>query len=124
MKKKVAEILMLVLLVFCLTACGSTYSQQTEIEATVIKCEEGDFFPDQKYMTLAYASIAKDNMAMYAKYIKLAEENGTYDYKVTINIDGAEYIVTRQDIYEVGDTLSVTKTDIYSDSEIIRTEYE
>ena len=55
----------------------------------------------------------------------LARENGQYDYNITINIDGQDYVVVRFASYEPGESISVTRVDTYDDNNsLIKTEYK
>lgn len=126
MKKYVALGIVAILFVFMLTGCGEKYSyEKTEFEATVIQCEKGAFHPNASYLASANAYLAQENYGLWSMYLNLANANGTYDYNVTINIDENNYIVIREEQYEIGQSIIITKINTYDmDSQLVNTEYK
>ena len=123
--KKFATIgTIIVLFALILTGCGEKYSyEQTELEAVVIKCEEGTYHPDESYMAIANMYLAQNNLGMWSMYMSLANTNGAYEYNVTIDIDGNNYTVIREEKYEVGQYITIVMVSTYNtDSQLIKTE--
>lgn len=58
-------------------------------------------------------------------YMSLANDNGTYDYNVTIDIEGNNYTVVRKEQYEVGQYITITMVNTYNkDLQLVNTEYK
>lgn len=125
MKKYVTLGIITILFVFILTGCGENYSYETtEIKTVVLQCEEGTYHPDESYLSIANMYFVQQNLNMWNIYRNLADDNGKYDYNVTINIDGNNYTVVREEQYEVGQYITITRINTYMDSQLVKTEYE
>ena len=126
MKRYVALGIVSILLVFMLTGCEEKYSyEETEFEAIVIQCEKGTFHPDASYLSIADMYLAQKNYGLWSTYNSLANANGTYDYNVTVNIDGNNYTVVRENQYEIGQYITITKVNTYNmASQLVKTEYK
>lgn len=107
-----------------LSACAEYSYEDKTIEATVVACEEGTFFPEENYLAQANISLAFDKPEAYAYFMALANENGHYDYHITISYDGVEAIVVRLDQYEIGSTITLDARLEYSDGVLVRIECE
>ena len=66
--------------------------------------------------------LSKDKLTMYTMYMNLARSNGTYNYNITICIDGEKYVVVRSEPYEVGQPIQVTVQYGYADGELVNVE--
>ena len=54
-----------------------TYSyERTEVEATVVECDDGHFQPDENCLRFARAALAKEDFENYNLYSILADEKG------------------------------------------------
>ena len=126
MKKYAALGTIYILFIFMLTSCcGEKYAyEKTEFEATVVKCEKGEFHPNAEYLATANMYQAQQNYSMWTMYSNLANINGTYDYIVTINIDDNNYTVIREEQYNCGETITITKINTYDGKKMINTEYK
>lgn len=125
MKKYAALGTIYISLIFMLTSCVEKYSyEKNEFEATVVKCEKGEFHPNDTYLATANMYQVQKNYQMWSVYSNLANINGTYEYIVTINIDDNNYTVIREEQYNSGETISVTKINTYDDTQLINTEYK
>ena len=113
----------IVLLVLVIENAPVTEEVKVEFETSVIQCEEGTFYPDSSYLSLANTALALGDVSTYSAYVALANANGTYDYNITINIDGKDYIVERSEAYAVGAIILVTKIDYYENDILYKTEY-
>ncbi len=114
------------LFVCTLSGCGKTYSyEETQLEAVVTECTEGNFHPDAAYMATANAYLTQQNYGLYSTYMALANNNGKYDYNITVKLDNESYTVVRDNKYDVGTSITITKVDTYSEnSEYIETKYK
>ena len=124
MKKLLTLGTLTILFVLVLTGCSTISYEQTEIETTVVECIEGVFHPNSYYQTKANLCLAEKNLSSWQMYNNLAEEYGNYDYNVTVNIDGINYVVIRFEKYEVGDKIVITQVNTFQDSQLIKTEYK
>lgn len=107
-KKIIVLVLMLVVISFAMTGCSESY-EDTEIEATVTKCEIGTFHKNDIYQGTANMYLTQKDLGMYNLYSQLAQSNGYYDYFITFATeDGAEHIVMRTKAYAVGEKITVT----------------
>ena len=103
--------------------CGG-YDLTTEesvIQATVTKCEEN------VHLNYAYEHLAQehaDNYAMHNYYMKLAVENATYTYTVSVELDGRTYKFVKSEPVDIGDTIEITKVETLYENEVIDTEYK
>lgn len=124
MKKYTLVLAIAILFVLVLSGCTVATVEETEIEATVVSCEQGQFHPHATYTAMAVKCLKEKKATLYAYYSQLAEENGTYDYVVTFEIDGQSYSVTRNEEYAPGDTFEVTRVITRQGEEILKTEYK
>ena len=113
-----------ILFVLVLTGCSTISYERSEIQSTVIECEKGTFHPNSYYQTKANTCLAEKNIVFWQMYNDLAEEHGSYDYNVTVNIDGTNYVVIRFEEYEIGEQIVIEKVDTYKDSQLEKTEYK
>lgn len=107
-----------------LTACAEYSYEEKTIEATVIACEEGTFFPEENYLAQANICLAFDKPEAYAYYMALANKHGHYDYHITISYNGVEAVIVRLDQYENGSTISLNATLEYADGVLVRIDCE
>ena len=114
------------LFVFSLSGCGEKYSyEETQLEAVVTECTEGSFHPNAAYMATANSYLAQQNYGMYSTYMALANSNGNYDYNITVTLNNESYTVVRDEKFDVGTTITITKVDTYGEnSEYIETNYK
>ena len=126
MKKSAALVILAILFALVLTGCGEQYSyEQAELEAVVARCDKGTCHPDPTYMAIARQYFFENNYAMWTAYSNLANLMGTYDYYVTIDIDGSNYTVVRRTRYEVGQYITVTMVNAYdTSSKLVNTQYK
>lgn len=126
MKKYATLGILTILFVFMLTGCGEKYSyEQIELETVVIQCEKGTYHPDESYMSIAKMYLTQNEYGLWNMYMSLANDNGTYDYNVTIDIDGNNYTVVRKEQYEVGQYITITMVNTYNkDLQLVNTEYK
>ncbi len=103
-----------------LTGCASYSYEEATIDATVTKCVEGTFFPDEEYLAQANICLAFDKLEMYTYYMGLANANGKYDYKITLSYNGVETVVTRPDKYELGSIITINAQLEYADGILVR----
>ena len=124
MRKYIAIILSIVL-VCMLTGCAEYTFEEKEITCTVKSCDEGTFVPNLAYKGLASSALMKKDITKFAMYENLARSTGKYEYKVTvITSDGAEYVVIRNEAYEVGAEIVVKQICSYCDGELTEIEYK
>ena len=123
MKRFVIAILVIIC-IFTTTACSAHTTETREVEATVVKCEKGIFMPHEEYLAEANISLAFKKMEAYAYFKKLADEHGSWQYNVTVQFEGQEYIISRMEEFDVGTTLTVTATFTYSGEELLYVECE
>lgn len=125
MKKNATLGILVILFVFMLTGCGEKYSyKETEIQATVIQCEQGTFHPDSYYYSLANMYLSQKDYGMWNMYLTLANSNGKYDYNVIISINESNFTVVRSELYVVGQTITVTEVKTYNSNELVKIEYK
>lgn len=118
-------LMLLVIVPILIISFGEKYSyEETEFEAIVIQCEEGTLNPDASFLSIANMYLAQQNYGMWNTYNSLAYSNGTYDYNVTVNIDGNNYTVVRENPYEIGQYITITEVKTYMDSQLVKTEYK
>lgn len=124
MRKYIAIILSIVL-VCMLTGCAEYTFEEKEIICTVKSCDEGTFVPNLTYKGLASTALMKKDITKFAMYENLARSTGKYEYKVTvITSEGAEYVVIRNEAYEVGAEIVVKQRCSYCDGELTEIEYK
>ena len=130
MKKLTLGVLVL-LFVFLLVGCESTNHPESEFRYTesevkgiVIQCKEHAFHPDETFSATANLYLSQGDYTLWNMYMNMANANGTYDYNVTIDINGETHFVIRQEEYKVGELITVTKVDTYQHSNLIKTEYK
>lgn len=124
MRKNIIFIFVIILVFSTLTACTSYTYETKEVEATVISCEKGTLIPAPEYVSLANMYLIKKNTAMYTMYMSLAHTNGTYNYNITITVDGENHTVVRNESYDVGETIIVNAEYAYADGEIVNIRYD
>ena len=124
MRKTIILILVIFISVVTLAACTSYTYETKEIEAIVISCEEGTLIPAPEYVSLANMYLIKKNTAMYTMYMNLAHANGTYNYNITINIDGENFVVVRSEKHEVGKSIVITAKYTYANDKLVIVEYD
>ena len=123
MKKIYYTFLFLFVFSIALMGCGA-YELTTEesvIQATVIECKEN------MYLNYTYEQLAQehaDNYAIHNYYMKLAVENATYTYTVSVELDGRTYKFVKSEPINVGDTIEITKVQTLYENEVIDTEYK
>lgn len=124
MRKYIAIILSIVL-VCILTGCAEYTFEEKEIICTVKSCDEGTFVPNATYKALATSALAKKDITKFALYENLAQSTGKYEYEVTIiTFEGTEYVIIRNEAYEVGTEIVVKQKCSYCDGELIEIEYK
>lgn len=120
MKKIFATLLFVFIL--ALTGCGYDLTiEESVVQATVIGCEEN------LYLNYAYEQLARheaDNYVMHNYYMKLAVENATYTYTISVDIDGETYKFVKPDPIEVGSTIELTKIVTSYENHILDIEYK
>lgn len=111
------------LFVFSIALMGCGYDLTTEesvIKATVTKCEE--------HMCLNYTyeqlALNASTRTMREDYMKLAVENATYTYIVSVELDGRTYKFVKSEPIDVGSTIEITKVETLYENEVIDTEYK
>lgn len=113
------------LFVFSVTLMGcSSYdltTEETVIQTTVTKCEENIC------LNYTYEMLARkhaDSYALHNYYMKLAVENATCSYTISVELDGKTYKFVKSEPAEVGDTIEITKVETLYENEVIDTEYK
>lgn len=111
------------LFVFSIALMGCGYDLTTEesvIKATVTKCEE--------HMCLNYTyeqlALNASTRTMREEYMRLAVENASYTYTISVELDGRTYKFAKSKPVAVGDTIEVTKIVTLYDGQVIDTEYK
>ena len=118
-------IAVIAILVMCIFTGCATYTYETrDIEATVIECKQGTFLPEPDYLAKANICLANGAIPMYEMYYAKAKELGHYTYRVTFEVDGEKFTVTRDESYNVGDTFIVSATYTLANGEITYAEYK
>lgn len=118
-------IVVIVLFAMCMfTGCAEYTSETREIEATVIDCKQSTFLPEPNYLAKANICLANGAVEMYEMYYAKAKELGHYTYRVYFEVDGETFIVTRDENYNVGDTVIVSATYSMADGEVTYVEYK
>ena len=114
------------LCVFALTGCvEDDYEiKESQIECVVLTCEKGSFKPNQAYWTMANKALADNDFNKYNYYRNLANAMGHYEYKITINVDGANREIIREEEHQVGSSISVKKKEYYDGLKLVKTEYK
>ena len=123
MRKTFITFLVIILAIAALTGCTSYTYEDTEIEVTVISCKKGDLIPAPEYVSIANVYLAKGKTTLYTMYMNMARSNGTYNYNITVSIDGENYVIVRSEPYEVGQTLIVNAKYGYANGELVNVEY-
>lgn len=123
--KKLSLVFLSLLCVFALTGCVEDEYEirESQIECVVVACEKGDFKPNQTYLTMSNTALAKNDFNKYNYYRNLAYAMGVQEYKITVNVDGSDHVLTKDKEYEVGSTISVKKKEYYDGSTLVKTEY-
>ncbi len=122
--KKFSIVVLVIMLVFALAACSERTIETREVEATVVKCEKGVFMPHEEYLAEANICLAFKKMEAYAYYKQLADKHGSWQYNVTVLFEDKEYTISRMEMFEVGDIISVTATFTYVGEELVYIECE
>lgn len=124
MRKNIFSVIVLVCCVaFIFTGCTVATVEEREITVTVISCTQGEFHPDANYQAMAIVALKKNSMTLYNYYTKLAQDNGTYDYVVSFQIDDSTHSVIRSIASNAGDKISVTQIITHNGDTILSTEY-
>ena len=123
MRKTLITLIVIILTIATLAGCTSYTYENKEIEATVVSCEQGSFVLASEYVSIANVYLTQKKMSMYSMYMSLARSNGTYNYNITVSIDGENYVVVRSDSYEAGQTITVNARYGYADGELVNVEY-
>ena len=124
MRKNIFSIIILfTLIAMFFTGCTFVTVEEEEFIVMVTDCIQGEFHPDANYQVLATAALKKGSMTLYNYYNKLAQENGTYDYVISFNIDNVTHTVTRSTASQPGSSILVTKVITKDGNEILSTEY-
>ena len=124
MKKIYCTFLFLFVFVFSIALMGCGYDLTTEesvVKATVTKCEENI------HLNYTYERLAQehaDSYAMHNYYMKLAVENATCTYIVSVELDGKTYKFVKSEPVTVGDTIEVTKIVSSYEGQVLDTEYK
>ena len=121
--KRYMSIIMILVTVMTLAGCSEYTYEENEIICKVEKCSKGDFIPNATYAVLATKALADGDATKWLLYDNLAKSTGKYEYKVTVNIEGNEYVLTRNEPYEEGDEIVVKQNNSYCDGELIETKY-
>ena len=121
--KKYISIFMAFALIVILAGCSNYTYEENEIICKVLKCEEGEFIPNATYTVLATKALADGDATKWVLYNNLAKSTGKYEYKVTVNIEGKEYILTRDEPFKEGDEIVVKQKSSYCDGKLIETLY-
>ncbi len=124
MRNTIIATLVIISMLFCLTACTNYTYESKKIETTVVSCEQGSFVLASEYVSIANVYLAQQKTAMYTMYMNLARSNGHYNYNITITIDGENHVVVRSEDYEPGDIITVTARYGYADGELVSIEYD
>ena len=124
MRKTTLIIILIIVMMLSMTACAEISYETKTIEATVVSCKEGTFFPEENYLAQANICLAFKKLEMYAYYKALADEHGHYDYHITISYNDVETVIVRLDQYEVGSTISLEATLEYSDGVLTKIDCE
>lgn len=125
MKKYAVLSIIILCFAFILSGCTKSYSyEENTFEEIVTKCEKGTYHPDASYRALANMYLAQKKMGMWSMYMNLANSNGTYDYQITINVDGNNYTIIRKDPYDVGAFITITEIKTYQNAKLVKTEYK
>ena len=135
--KKIAIIVFLaVFSVVIITGCSKKESyvespqshpliyEQTEVQALVVKSEQGDLHPDSSSNGMASYYLGQGDFGKWIMYSAVAKSKGTYDYNVTVNINGDHHTVIRDTPYILGQYITVTSIKAYNEnSELVFTRY-
>ncbi len=108
----VISILALVIVIMAISHNMSDYSSKREtVQAEVVMCEEITIYNAEKYHVTE-----NGKMSTTVKY----ETKNLYN--ITVDINGEDYVVTREKCYEVGESISVTMITQYHGSELLKRE--
>ena len=127
MKRSVLMLgLVLILAIGMLTSCIEQFTyEQTTADAVVLRCERGTFRRNAYYANLANMYLMQNNLGQWNIYRNLAQSTGKYDYQVTVEIDGEEQTVVREDALEVGQNVEITVTKTYDEAgQLVSVEYQ
>lgn len=116
MKKTFCMFLVAMLFALTLTGCSKNTTEEVVLEATVMSCEMGTFHEDSSFSGVATMHLVNGDLLNYTIYSTLADATGYYDYNITVDIDGEYQTITRDNTYEVGSKIYVTKTMTYDEN--------
>lgn len=122
--KKYIFIVLAFAIMMLLAGCAEYTYEENEIICEVLMCDEGTFVPNPTYTVLATKALASGDATKWVMYNNLANSTGKYEYKITVNIEGKEYILTRNTPYEKGENIVVKQSNSYCDGELIETNYD
>lgn len=124
--KKLLLIFLSLLCIFTVAGCDDPAMryEETQITTTVISCDDGVLRLNAVYLSTANMYLAQKNTAMYSMYYSMAITHGKTIFTVKINIDGEEHKIEREEKFEAGQQITVTKKLAYKGDELIRTEYK
>ena len=129
MKRNVKKLFVLCLAMFCIfafTGCDvlpEVTHETTEIQTTVIACNDGELRMNAAYLSTANIYLAQGNTAMFSMYYNMAITYGKTIYTVTIHLDGNDHKIEREEKYTSGQTITVTKKCTFEDGRLVETKY-
>ena len=129
MKRNIKKLFVLCLAMFCifaLTGCDmlpEITHETTEIQTTVIDCNDGELRLNAAYLSTANMYLAQGNTAMFSMYYNMAVSYGKTIYTVKVNIDGEEVRLEREEKYTSGQAITVTKKCTFEDGKLVETKY-
>ena len=125
MRKTTLIIILIIAMMLSMTACAEISYETKTIEATVISCEEGTFFPEENYLAQANICLAFKKLEV-SVYRCEADCWDHFSYReedvLTISYNDVETVIVRLDQYEIGSTISLEATLEYSDGVLTRIE--
>ncbi len=119
MKKTTFVIIMFIAITLLFTGCANYSFEDKSVEATVIECKEGTFLPDEEYLNQANICLGFGKLEMYEYFMILANANGSYTYRVTVEYEGHIVTVTRHDEYEIGSKITVEARLGFTNGELV-----
>lgn len=99
-------------------------TKETEVTGIVQTCKKGALRSNQYYKNLAIQSQMKQDYAMYSFYMMKANNEGHYEYCVTVEVAGTQCVVIRDKRHEPGSEIKVIEKKTYQDGEWIETTYK
>jgi len=100
------------------------YTEERILIGTVVKCEKGAFCKDQYYWQLATLNFWCGDYDRYWMYFDKAQEDGSFQYFITVVVMGEKHIVVRDNPKEVGKQVVVKKIATYQNGKCLETTYE